>query len=144
MDLPTESLDGVLKLLKFRNRLHLVQLLRRARLELDVSNTYGSLLFSLLTTARIYAPIEEYERLRALSEDEQNEILRVLCEIYPPRERDIEITNVEFLVDPTEPAPNETMDELVKEIEAQRSLNDCGGYCWTPHPVCESRIPGKA
>src|SRR5882762_2108078 len=118
MHSPTESLEGVLKLLKFRNRHHLVQLLRRARLELDVSDTYGSLLFSLLTTARIYAPIEDYERLHSLPDHERDEILRTLREIYPPRERDIEITSVEFLVDALAPMANETAEDLAKEIEA--------------------------
>lgn len=122
MNSSIESLEGALKLLRFRNRHHLVQLLRRARLELDVSDTYGSLLFSLLTTARIYAPIEDYERLRMLSDDEQNEILRTLREIYPPRERDIEITSLEFLVDPSASTPNPASEDAVKEIEAQRSL----------------------
>jgi hypothetical protein len=45
------------------------------------------MLFSLLTTARIYAPIDDYERLRSLPANEQDEILRTLCEIYPPGER---------------------------------------------------------
>jgi len=85
----------------------LAQLLRHASLDLDVSDTYGSLLFSLLTTARIYAPIEDYERLRSLAGNEQDEILRALREIYPPREHDIEITSIEFLVDSSALTANE-------------------------------------
>ena len=117
------SLDGVLKLLTFWNQHNIVRLLRRAHLNFDVSNNYGSLLFSLLTTAQIYTPIEDCERLRALSEAEKNQILRALCEIYPPKERDMEICKVQFLVDPSEPSTTAlTDDELIKEIEGQRQL----------------------
>ncbi len=117
------SLDGVLKLLTFWTQHNIVRLLRRAHLDFDVSNNYGSLLFSLLTTAQIYTPIEDCERLRALSEAEKNQILRALCEIYPPKERDMEICKVQFLVDPSEPSTTAlTDDELIKEIEGQRQL----------------------
>src|SRR5712692_3053697 len=116
----TESLDGVIKLLRHRGRRDLAELLQRAWLELDESNQYGSYLFSTLTTARIHAPIEDYERLRTLSESDQTEVLKTLVEIHPPRERSIEITHVEFVVD-TSPPPG-GQEELIKEIEAQRSL----------------------
>lgn len=117
------SLDGVLKLLTFWDQHHIVRLLRRAHLDFDVSNNYGSLLFSLLTTAQIYTPIEDCERLRLLPEKDQGQILRALREIYPPRPHDIEITAVEFFVDPSEPtASTMTDDDLVKELEAQRQL----------------------
>jgi hypothetical protein len=94
--------------------------LRVAWLELDESNQYGSYLFSTLTTARIHAPIEDYERLRTLPDSDQKEIFQTLLEIYPPRERSIEITHLEFVVDTSHSAPKQ--EELIKEIEAQRSL----------------------
>lgn len=119
MDEP-DSLDGIIKLLSHRGRKDLAELLRRAWLELDESNQYGSYLFSTLTTARIHAPIEDYERLRSLSEPDQTEILRTLLEIHPPRDHSIEITNVEFVVDTSPPAT--TNEELIKSIEAQRGL----------------------
>jgi hypothetical protein len=115
-----DSLDGVIKLLKHRSRRDLAQLLQRASLELDVSNQYGSHLFSMLTTARIHAPIEDYERLRALPTSDRNEIFQTLLEIHPPRDHSIEITRLEFVVDTSSPARN--YENLIKEIEAQRSL----------------------
>src|SRR5947207_137446 len=83
MDSETHSLDGVLKLLKFRQKHDLAQLLERAWLELDESNQYGSYLFSTLTTARIHAPIDDYHRLRALPNSAKDEVLSTLLEIYP-------------------------------------------------------------
>ena len=114
-----EILDGVIRLLRHRNRNDLAQLLGRAWLELDESTQYGSYLFSALTTARVHAPVEEYERLRNLWHDE-NEIFRVLLEIQPPRDHSIEINNLEFVVDTS--TPNDTQKKLISELEAQRSL----------------------
>ena len=114
------ALDTAIKLLRHRGRKDLAQLLKHASLELDESDQYGSYLFSTLTTARIHASIEDYERLRTLSEPDQNEILRTLLEIYPPCERSIEITHLEFVVDAL--PPTRSHEGLIKEIEAQRSL----------------------
>lgn len=120
MEQETDGLDGVMKLLRHRNRQDLAQLLQRAWLELDESNQYGSYLFSTLTAARVHAPIEDYERLRGLSELDKNEILSALLEIYPPRAHSIEINRVEFLVDTS--APTQAHEDLIREIDAQRSL----------------------
>lgn len=120
MDSNTASLDGIQKILRFRNRGDLATLLSRSSLELDVSSQYGTLLFSQLTTARIHAPLPDYERLRSLSEQDKNEILRTLLEIHPPREHSIEIADVEFVVDTDVPIENN--EELIAEIEAQRIL----------------------
>jgi hypothetical protein len=120
MDPETDSLVGVTKLLRHRNRQDLAQLLRRAWLELDESNQYGSYLYSRLTTARIHAPIEDYERLRALPDSDEAEILQVLLEICPPRAHSIEITHLEFMVDTSPTA--DVHDGLIKEVEAQLSL----------------------
>ncbi len=116
-----QQLEGVLKLLTFWNRRDITRLLSRARLEFDESSTYGSLLFSRLTRAVIYAPIDDCERLRSLGEPDRNQILRALLEIYPPRSHDVEINGIDFLVDPSQPTVNTLTDEeLIKEIEAQQ------------------------
>jgi hypothetical protein len=120
MDLERDSLDGVQKILLFRNRSDLAALLSKSWLELEVSSRFGSLLFSQLTAARIHAPLPDYEKLRSLSEQDKNEILRTLLEIHPPRERSIEIENLEFVVDTDVPTDNS--EELIVEIEAQRVL----------------------
>lgn len=117
------SLQPVLRILAFWKRHDLVRMLRRARLDFDVSNTYGSRLFSLLTVAEIYTPIEDSQQLRALSADDRGVILQALLEIYPPKDNDIEITAVDFLVDPeAATAYATTDDELLEEINAQRNM----------------------
>jgi hypothetical protein len=120
MESEAEALDGVVKLLKHRNRHDLAQLLQHAWLELEESDQYGSRLFSRLTTARIHAPIDDYERLRSLPEHDQNEFVGTLREIYPPRDHSMEITSVEFVVDTS--VPEDSNQDLIREIDAQRNL----------------------
>jgi hypothetical protein len=120
MEPGADALDGAIKILRFRNRHDIADLLRSARLELDESDQYGSYLFSILTLAKIHAPLADYDRLRSLSDEDKREILRTLLEIYPPAERSIEICGIEFVVDLTEP-PNAN-EELLAEIDSQRSL----------------------
>jgi hypothetical protein len=120
MESETDALDGVVKLLKHRNLLDLAQVLQRAWLELEESDQYGSRLFSRLTTARVHAPIEDYERLRSLPDYDENELVRTFREIFPPRDHSIEISSVEFVVDTS--APRESNQALIAEIDAQRSL----------------------
>ncbi len=80
-----ESLDAVRRILRFRNRSDLAVLLNRASISFDVSTTYGSFLFSQLTTAEIYAPLEDYDRLQSLSREDSQAILNAILEIWPPR-----------------------------------------------------------
>ena len=87
-----ESLEAVNRVLRHRNRYDLTSLLSRASIAFDVSSTYESLLFSMITTAEIYAPISDYDRLRALSQEDNERILDALLEIWPPRSHDMEIT----------------------------------------------------
>jgi len=117
------ELAGVLEILAAWKRTDLVALLRRARLEFDESDQYGSLLFSQLTTAEVYAPIEDCQRLRALPQADRDRILQALLEIYPPRAHSIEINRLEFFVDPATPTVvGRRNDELIGDIEAQRAL----------------------
>lgn len=115
-----EILSGVIQLLRHRTRNDLAQLLEHAWLELDESTQYGSRLYSTLTTARIHAPIQQYERLRNLWENDKDEIFRTLQEVQPPRDHGIEISGLEFVVDTT--GPSDTYQDLINQIEAQRSL----------------------
>ena len=118
-----ESLAGVQKILIHRKRPDLAGLLHRAGLNLDVSSTYGSYLFSFLTTAEIYAPVDDCARLRDLSEADQDMILQALSEIYPPKSHSPEITHLEFRIDPTDlGAYGVSSEDLLEEIEAERAM----------------------
>ena len=118
-----DSLDSVRRILTYKRRADLAQLLKRASLHFDVSNTYGSYMFSQLTTAEIYAPIEDCERLRTLSQNDQDFIYQALLEIHPPKAYEMEITGLEFYLAPeTLTTEYMTDEEVIAEIEAQRNL----------------------
>jgi hypothetical protein len=118
-----DTIKGIQQILIHRKRSDLAHLLDRAQIRFDVSSTYGFYLFSQLTSAEIYAPVEDYECLRLLPEKDKDLIFQALCEIHPPREHDMEITQLEFRVEFD--APNKysaANDQLLAEIEAQRNL----------------------
>ena len=89
-----ESLNRVTKILRHRNCNNLADLLSRACVEFDESNTYGSYFHSWLPTAEIYAPISDYDRLDALSSKDNKQMLDVILEIWPHRPNDMEITGI--------------------------------------------------
>ena len=118
-----KSLDQVSRVLRHRNRHDLANLLSRAFVDFDVSTTYGSLLFSLITTAKIYAPISDYDRLRALSREDNERIFDAVLEIWPSRAEDMEITGVIYRLDPDslKDAPNDT-ENLLLQLDRLRNI----------------------
>ncbi len=114
-----DPIEPVLRVLRYRRRPDLEQLLQRASLELEVSDQYGSRLYSRLTTARSHAHIADYDKLSALNDKDKKFILEVLTEVYPVRDHSPEISDVEFAVDTTELSE---VDLLVSELEAQKDV----------------------
>ena len=113
-----ESLEGAVRVLRHGNRHDLANLLLQASVTFDVSSTYGSLLFSMITTAEIHAPISDYDHLKALSKEDNDRILEAILEIWPPRAHDMEITGVTYRLDP------ESLDHTAENSEdLQGQLN---------------------
>ncbi len=92
--------DKIYQILAYRSRSDLANLLRQSKYELNVSNTYGSRLFSLLTTLEVYSPINKNEELTKLPDDDQREIITAFHVLHPVRDGEPEINSVEFLIDP--------------------------------------------
>ena len=115
------SLDGVRRILRHRSSYHLANLLSRSYLRFDESTTYGSYWHSVLTTAEIYSPISDYDRLSELTQDEQEAILNAILELWPAGPGEMEITGVVFRLDPL--SLQQPVDET-EEILTQ--LNRCG------------------
>jgi hypothetical protein len=93
------DIEKVRKILLHRQRVDLAELLKHSVSRIDVSFTYGSYLFSRLSTFEIYSPIEDHERLSNLSENDKKAILDAVLEIYPPKAYSPEITNIQFYID---------------------------------------------
>ncbi len=118
-----ELLDQVGRLLTRWKRTDLVRLLKRSSCNLNVSDNYGGRLFSLLTTAEIYSPVEDYEKLEQLSQEDQALILKAFLAVNPPKDHGVEIRSIEFfLLTETLEQDVLTDEEIIKDIEAQRSL----------------------
>ena len=118
-----ESLTPVIQILRHRNRNDLASLLSRARVDFDVSSEYGNFLFSRLTTAEIYAPLADYDRLKSLSPENSERILEVILEIWPPRAHDMEITGVAYRLYQgwSDDIPNDT-ENLLELLDRLRNL----------------------
>lgn len=117
------DLENIRKILQYRGKHNLAQLFSKSKVNFDVSSNYGSCLFSELTTAEIYSPIEDYDKLKGLSGDEKDEILNAFLEAYPPKAYEMEICSIEFRLDTStlsESIPSR--HELLEDIEAQRNL----------------------
>ena len=117
-----ESLEPVRKVLAYRKRPDLAELLVNARLDLIPSNiSEYNLVLPELRTAVIHAPIEDCDRLKAFPPDDYEAVLNALHEVYPPQACPISITNITWVVD-RDSLVNDTRDveSLLDDIEAQK------------------------
>ena len=101
-----EDISKIIEILNYRKRSDLGLLLQGATYDLDITGTYGSRAFSSLTSAHIYSPIGMHEKLINISEEDQQEIIKAFHVIYPVRDNDIEISWLEFFVDPNASIPS--------------------------------------
>jgi hypothetical protein len=143
--------DKVVHILSYRHRPDLARALRGCTYELNESTTYGSRLFSTLTTVEIYAPMQKHEQLQQLTQEDKTEIVRAFHVQYPVRERDVEICDVEFLVDPSAPIPITTrqvsrlkdidfvyIDEQITKYDERIAAADFEGAITTARNLVES------
>lgn len=73
--------------------------------------------------AEIYSPLSDYDRLRALSTEDNQRILDALLEIWPPRANDMEITNVTYRLDPDSLMDQrDDTEELLQQADRLRSI----------------------
>lgn len=99
------EIDKVIHILTYRNRPDLAQALRGSSYSLRESTTYGTRLYSRLTTVEIYAPIQKHDQLQTLTDKDKEDIIKAFHVVYPVRDNDVEIHQVEFFVDPDTPIP---------------------------------------
>jgi hypothetical protein len=117
------SLSSICNLLAYRGRSDLASLLTDASIQFNESDTYGSFYCCRLTTAEICAPIADYDRLRALTEEDQKVILDAFLEIWPPEPYGREIANVTYRLDQASLQEHENPHaQLLQEIERERDL----------------------
>lgn len=87
------------KVLKYKGRTDLSELLKQSRSELNLSTSYGSRWYSILSIFEIYSPLRLNEKIIQLSDDDKDEIYQALLLIYPVKEGEPEITEIIFYPD---------------------------------------------
>lgn len=118
------DLDLIRKILiKTKKREDLAELLKFSYAQINQSNTYGTRLFSVLSTYEIYSPLEYHSKLIGLSNTDKDILLDAVLIAIPPKDHDIEINNIEFLLDDSinTDAANETYE--ITEV-TKRSIVD--------------------
>ena len=86
------------KVLIHKKRADLVFLLKNCLSEVESTGQLGSRWDSVLSTFLIFAPIEQYFKLKQLDEDDQELILNSILDIYPLSDGAPEIESIEFRI----------------------------------------------
>ncbi|HTO15357.1 MAG TPA: abortive infection family protein [Edaphocola sp.] len=94
-----QDIGKLRKILKYKERMDLADLLKSSHSVLNESSYYGSRAFSTLSVFEIYSPIKLYDKLTQLSEKDLQEIYNALLLIYPAKDGETEIINIEYYPD---------------------------------------------
>lgn len=86
------------EILERKNKKDLSKILLGAYGEIEESTQYGSYLFSILSTYVIYLPLDNYYKVKEISEENMGILLESTREIYPPGPEKPEITSIEFRI----------------------------------------------
>ncbi len=125
------STDKIIHILTYRNLPKLAQALQGSMYDLNESSTYGSRLYSRLTTVEVYSPIHKHDQLQKLSDEDKAEIISAFQVLYPVRDNDVEINWIEFFVDPEAPIPMPSRQvSRLKEIDfvyITEQISKCDG-----------------
>lgn len=109
INLPTPV--KIIEALNYYNRNDLASLLRSSTFNTDTSSTYGSRYCSLITSMYFFTDIRKNEKLKKLSEEDITVILNAVHVVYPVIDREIEINNLEFHIDPELTIPANTVSK---------------------------------
>lgn len=128
-----ESVEKIVQLLMYRDQPHLAEAIKGSKYCLNESTTYGSRAFSRLTTVEIMAPLHKFEQLQKLDQNDRKELVDTFRILYPVRDDDVEIIDVEFLVDPDSPIPD--------NLRKANALEDIDfGYIQEQVKKCDEKV----
>jgi len=124
------------KVLRYKGRNDLSELLKYSRSVLNESSTYGTRWYSILSTFEIYSPVRQNEKISKLSEEDQTEIYQALLLIYPVKESEPEITHIEYY-------PDFDLDEEAELVETNALENIDFEYIQEQVKKCNNKIAEK-
>ena len=114
-----KDIAKIRKILKHNKKEKLAELLYYSKSELNVSATFGSMAHSLISTFEIHSPIEHHNKLNKLKKIDKKEIFNTVLLIYPVRENEPEITEIQFYVDAESIDKEEPISsEILKNIDS--------------------------
>lgn len=87
------------RILDLKGHSHISALLKYSWSKLEISDSYGSKLFSQISTFEIHSPIEMNLKLKSLTDVEKEEILQNVLEIYPVKDHSPEVREVVYITD---------------------------------------------
>lgn len=123
-----DDINKLRKILESKGRYDLSDLLRHSRAELNVSSSYGSKSFSLLSTYDIHVPFKVIGKVEELSKVDKDEIFKAVRQLYPVRDEKPEIYEVNY-VPHFEPTSNDLVStEGLQKIDfsyVQEHLEKC-------------------
>ena len=124
-----EQATKIVRILEHRGRGDIARLLKKSTYQIDERTTYGSYLFSVLSSVELFSPLHLNEKLVVLPEEDKKLIFDAFLTLYPPQAHSPEIVNVEFFIDPEAELIPETSYELrIKDIDfeyIQDQLDKC-------------------
>ncbi len=106
-----EDIDKIRDLLNYLGRNDISELLSQSSSNIELSRSYGSKLNSILSTFEIYSSFEFTEKLRKLSMEEKNLILKAIREIYPVKDNSPEIVELKFYINSSKNADIQKLDK---------------------------------
>lgn len=124
------------KVLRYKGRNDLSELLKNSRSALNESSTYGSRWYSVLSTFEIYSPVRLNEKIVQLSDEDKKELLQALLLIYPLKESEPEITDIEFY-------PDFDLDDDLELVETTGLNNIDFEYIQEQVKKCNAKIAEK-
>jgi len=111
-----KDIKTLIEILKHKKCSNLALLLKNCLSEIESSGQFGSHDNSILSKFLIYAPVEQYYKLKELSERDQELILRSILDIYPVTNDAPEIISIDFRI------LKESFDEEKSPIYIGRTL----------------------
>lgn len=87
------------KVLRQKGRYDLSELLIYSTSKLNETGSYGSRWYSTLSSFEIKSPPNIHEKILNLSEEDKQEIFNALILVYPLKDNEPEITNIEYFPD---------------------------------------------
>lgn len=124
------------KVLKYKERNDLADLLKNSRSNVRESSTYGSMWYSVISYFEIYSPIKSNEKLIVLSEEDKLELLKAILLIYPIKESEPEIVEIEFY-------PDFDLEDEVELVDTKSLENIDFDYIQEQIKKCNIKIAEK-